>query len=114
MNFSHLFPIEDTVSETYSERLSGLSEALPASIVTAGKMTVGLTVSSVFGLKHYGGKMLWFGICVGMFGMIPNILLGEQAAEKYRVEEARKAKVFGGGIGGMPGGANMGQQVARR
>ena len=52
---------------------------------------------------------MWYGFCILMFGTLPNVLLGEQASEKYKAEKQRKAKVFGG-----PGAGAPAMQMARR
>ena len=104
--------IEDTVEESLTERIEGIFDWVPSSIKNMFSSSFKLSVSTASATKNYGSKFMWYFCCIVVFGAVPNIVLGEQASEKYRNLKSKQAKVYGGGLPGAPGSASN-MQYAR-
>merc|ERR1712039_347663 len=103
---------EDTVEESLTERLEGIFDWVPSSIKNTVTSSFKLSANIANKTKNYGRDFMWCFCCIVVFGAVPNIVLGEQASEKYRNLKSKQAKVYGGGLPGAPGsGSNM--QYAR-
>merc|ERR1711881_17382 len=103
---------EDSVHETFSERVVGLSEVVPESVRKYTGIAASASITAINWSTSTAKKLAWYGVCAFCFGFVPTIVMSERAV-MINEEEMRKRNLISG-MGGAMGGPGLGAQFAPR